>query len=469
MSDRQKYDAIVVGAGPNGLAAAITLAVAGRSVLVLEAKETVGGGTRSAELTLPGFIHDVCSAIHPLGVASPFFQSLDLTSYGLEWIQPRSPLAHPLDDGTAVILERSIAETCDTLGGDAVAYRKLMSSPVHGWEQLTAEILGPLHIPRHPFLLARVGLKAAHSADSLAKDLFKNNRARALFAGLAAHSILPLEEPYSAAYGLILGAAGHAVGWPLPKGGSQKIADAMESYLKYLGAEIQTGSPVASINEFPQTKVVLFDVTPRQLLSIAGNNLPDSYNRRLQAHRYGPGVFKMDWALDGPIPWSAEDCSRAATVHLGGSFDEIAASERAVWQGRIPEKPFVILAQPSLFDNSRAPEGKHTAWAYCHVPNGSDFDMSQRIEAQIERFAPGFRSMVLQRNVMSPARLEEYNPNYVGGDIAGGVNDFRRLFMCRAYSTPVKGWYICSSSTPPGAGVHGMCGYHAARIALRSL
>jgi len=479
------YDAIVVGSGPNGLAAAIMLARAGRSVRVYEARETVGGGTRSAELTLPGFVHDVCSAIHPLGLASPFLRTLPLAQFGVEWIHPPAPLAHPLDDGTAVLLERSLEATSATLGPDGAAYRRVMGLILDEWEHILYEFLGPLRPPRHPLAMTGFGLLAIQSARGLAQRAFRGERARALFAGMAAHAIQPLERPPTAAFGLMLGMLGHAVGWPMAKGGSQTIADALACYLRSLGGEIVTGQAVGSVDALPPAKAVLFDVTPRQLLSIAGHRLPDGYRRQLERYRYGPGVFKMDWALDGPIPWKAAECARAATVHLGGTLDEIAASERAVWRGEPPEKPYVLLAQHTLFDPTRAPEGKHTAWAYCHVPNGSTFDMTARIENQIERFAPGFRDRILARSARSAPDMERYNPNYVGGDINGGVQDFWQLYTRPAlrlvpYSIPTrrdvplpKGdlrperLYLCSSSTPPGGGVHGMCGYFAAQAALR--
>lgn len=474
MTNDRTYDAIVVGSGPNGLAAAITLARAGCTVLVLEARQTIGGGTRSAELTLPGFVHDVCSVVHPLGIGSPFFRTLPLAERGLEWVEPSAPLAHPFDDGTAAMLERSVEATGGTLGRDARAYRELMTPLVAEWEKLAGEILGPLHVPRHPFVLARFGLYALRPARDLARSVFEGERARAFFAGLAAHSMLRLEVPVSAAVGLVLGIVGHAVGWPLARGGSQRIAAALGGVLHALGGEIATGVQVESLDDLPPARAILCDVTPRQLLRIAGRRLPAAYRRRLVGYRYGPGVFKVDWALDGPIPWKVADCARAGTVHLGGSLEEIAAAERAVWRGEPPEKPFVLIAQPSLFDPTRAPPGKHTVWAYCHVPNGSTFDMTGRIEAQIERFAPGFRERVLARSAMSPAALEAYNPNYIGGDINGGVQDWRQLFTRPAprlvpYSTPAKGLYLCSASTPPGGGVHGMCGYHAAMAALRAV
>ena len=467
------YDAVVVGSGPNGLAAAITVARAGHSVLVLEAMDTIGGGTRSAELTLPGFCHDICSAVHPLGISSPFFRELPLAENGLTWIEPLTSLAHPLDDGTAVLLERSIHATSEGLGPDEAAYRKLMAPLVADWDKLVSDVLGPLPVPpRHPFALARFGTRGLRSARGFAESVFEGQRARALFAGMAAHSMLPLERAPTAAFGLLLGIAGHAVGWPVASGGSQQIADALGRYLRSLGGEIITGWRVESVDELPVARTVLCNVTPHQLLTIAGQRLSTRYRRKLRDYRYGPGVFKADFALDGPIPWKAETCTRAATVHVGGTLGEIAAAERGVWLGEHPEQPFVLLAQQSIFDPTRAPEGKHTAWAYCHVPHGSKLDMTERIEAQIERFAPGFRDRILARSTKSAMGMEDYNPNYVGGDINCGVQDLNQHFTRPTlrlipYSTPVKGLYLCSSSTPPGGGVHGMCGYYAARAALR--
>lgn len=475
MSNVSSYDAIVIGAGPNGLAAAITLAQAGCSVLVLEAKATIGGGMRSAELTLPGFSHDICSAIHPLGVGSPFFRSLPLANYGLEWIYPPAPLAHPLDNGTAAVLEPSIEATGATLGPDATAYHNLMAPLVADWNKLLSDLLGPLPFPpRHPLALARFGLSALRSARSLAESRFKGEHARALFAGLAGHSIMPLEKPLTASFGLVLGLLGHAVGWPLPKGGSQRIADALAAHLRSLGGEIVTNHLVESLDTLPPARIIMFDLTPRQFLRLLGDRLPPGYRRQLKNYRYGPGVFKVDWALDGPIPWRAVECAHAGTVHVGGTLAEVAASERAMAQGPPAEKPFVLVVQQSLFDSTRAPAGKHTAWAYCHLPHGSTFDMTTRIEAQIERFAPGFRERILARHVMSPVEMEQYNPNYIGGDINGGVQDLWQLFTrpvprWNPYSTPIQGYYLCSSSTPPGGGVHGMCGYHAAKGALQRL
>ncbi len=464
-------DAVVVGAGPNGLAAAIVLARAGRSVVVLEAADTVGGGMRTAELTLPGFRHDVCSAIHPGAVGSPFLRSLPLDEHGLEWIHSPAPLAHPFDDGSAVLLERSVAATAAGLGRDGAAYRRLFEPLVEVADDLADLVLAPLRRPHSWRAAARFAASALLPATMLAQRRFAGERARGLVAGLAAHSILPLSRPPTGAVGLALGLFGHAYGWPFPRGGSQAIANAFASYLRSLGGEIECGRRVESLAELRRARLVLLDVTPRQLLALAGDALPSFYRRRLAGYRYGPGAFKLDLALDGPVPWAAEGCARAATVHLGGTLTEIARAEAQVARGQHPERPFVLLAQQSLFDDTRAPAGRHTVWAYCHVPNGSTVDMSDRIERQIERFAPGFRERIAGRHVLGPAALERYNANYVGGDIAGGVLDLRQLFtrpVARIvpYSTPLEGIYLCSSSTPPGAGVHGMCGYFAARAAL---
>jgi phytoene dehydrogenase-like protein len=470
MIRNQTYDAVVVGAGPNGLGAAITLAQAGKSVILFEARETLGGGARTAELTLPGFKHDICSAIHPMGVTSPFFKTLELDKYGLEWIQPYIPLAHPLDDGTAVLVDRSVILTAETLGPDEGTYRELIGPLAADWDKLATDLLGPLRLPHHPFVFTRFGLRAFRSARGLAKTLFKGERARALFAGMAAHSMLPLEKPGSAAIGMVMCISAHAVGWPLARGGSQMIAAALSKYLRSIGGEISTGTHIESIEDLPEARAIILNVTPRQLLTMVPG-LSDGYRQKLARYRYGPGIFKVDWALKAPIPWKAEECSRAGSVHLGGTMKEIAAAERAVWRGEHPEQPFVVLAQQSLFDSTRAPQGKHTAWGYCHVPNSSTFDMTERIEEQIERFAPGFKKCIITRNIMPPAELERYNPNYIGGDILGGVHDIwhqlvRPSATLGPYETPVKGLYICSSSTPPGPGVHGMCGFHAAQAAL---
>jgi len=470
----ERYDAAVVGAGPNGLAAAVHLARSGSSVLVLEREETVGGGSRSAELTVPGFVHDVCSAVHPFAAASPFFRELPLGDHGLELIHPPAPLAHPLDGGTAVIVRRSVQETAAGLGDDGAAYARLMTPFVERFDDLAEQVMGPLRPPRHPVLMARFGLHAVRSARALAEGAFGGERARALFAGLAAHSLLALERPLTGALGMVLGTSAHAVGWPVARGGSQRIVDALASLLASLGGGVETGVDVRSMDDLPPARAYLFDVVPANLERIAGDRLPSSYRDRLRKFRHGPGIFKVDLALDGPVPWSAPECAEAGTVHLGGTLDEVAASEAAVADGEHPERPFVLLAQQSVADDSRAPAGKHAVWAYCHVPNGSTIDMTDRIEAQIERFAPGFRELVLGRHAMGPADLERYNPNYPGGDISGGASGGLQLFARPVvsvvpYSTPGKGIFLCSSSTPPGAGVHGMCGFHAAEAALRSL
>ena len=476
---RAAYDAVIVGSGPNGLAAAITLARAGRSVIVYEGAATPGGGCRTQELTLPGFHHDVCSAIHPLGVGSPFFRDLPLTQYGLEWIDPPLPVAHPLPDGSAAMLERSVEATAAGLGSDADAWRGMMAPLVPHWQAIIDALLGPLRPvqqARHPLLMARFGLSAVQSARGLAERRFRGAQARALFAGMSAHAMLPLEQSPTAAFGMMLGLLGHSVGWPLPRGGSQAISDALVAYLRSLGGVVVTDAPVESLDVLPSARAILCDVTPRQFLRLAGKRLPGDYTEQLARYRYGPGVFKIDLALDGPIPWRAEACHHAGTVHVGGPLEEIAAAERAVWRQVVPDDPFVLVTQQSLFDATRAPAGKHTVWAYCHVPNGAALDdaqMTERIEAQIERFAPGFRNRILARHTMGPQAMEAYNPNYVGGDINGGAQDWRQFFtrptvQINPYVTPLPGVYICSSSTPPGGGVHGMCGYFAAQAALHA-
>jgi phytoene dehydrogenase-like protein len=472
MPELSSYDAVVVGAGPNGLAAAVVLAQASRSVLVIEANEQIGGGSRTTELTLPGYRHDVCSAIHPMGAVSPFFQQLPLSDFGLEWIAPPAAVAHPLDDGTAAMLEASLDATAAALDGDTAAYRRLLEPFVRDHARLVPGLLGPLRLPEHPLLLARFGLKALRSASSLADAVFTTTPARALFAGCAGHSFLPFDRLTSAAIGLVLMLVAHVRNWPFPRGGSAAIARALGAYLEHLGGEIETGRAIRSLDELPRARAILLDLTPRQVLAIAGDRLPPGYRRRLETYRYGPGVFKLDWALDGPIPWKAASCARAGTVHLGGTFEEIAAAESAIWRDVHPERPYVLVAQHSLFDETRAPSGKHTGWAYCHVPHASTRDMTTAIEDQMERFAPGFRDRVLARSRWSTRELQAYNENYVGGDITGGVTDLGQLFsrpVARLvpYATPARGIYICSSSTPPGAGVHGMCGYFAARAALR--
>jgi phytoene dehydrogenase-like protein len=468
MSNR--YDAIVVGAGPNGLAAAIELAKRGKRVCVYEANDVIGGGARSKELTLPGFIHDTCSAVHPLAVGSPFFKNLSLTEYGLEFVFPPAQLAHPFDDGSALLLHRSVEKTSQQLGADARSYSRLFEPLVRDWEILAPELLGPLQFTHHPYAMGRFGLNGIRSASGFLKSRFKEDRTRAFFAGAVAHSCLSLDRLGTTAFGLVLLTLGHRVGWPIPRGGAQLISNALAAYFNQLGGEIMTSSRVDSIADLPPSRCVLFDVTPRQLLRIAGERFPKSFNAKLNAYRYGPAAFKLDWALDGPAPWRAPECTQAATVHLGGSLAEIEASEAAVWEGKLTDRPFVLAAQPSLFDPSRAPEGKHTFWAYCHVPNGSRIDMTEAIENQVERFAPGFRSRILARTATSPAQFESNNANLVGGDINGGAATLTQLFTrptARTYSTPLDGVYICSSSTPPGGGVHGMCGYHAAHTALR--
>jgi phytoene dehydrogenase-like protein len=462
-------DAIVVGAGPNGLAAGIELARAGKRVRIYEGSDRVGGGARSGNLTLSGFTHDICSAVHPLALSSPFFSKLDLARYGLEFIEPTAALAHPFDDGTTVLLKRSVESTSLQFGRDAKRYQALMNPLVRNWTKLSHDILGPPRFPRHPLILARFGLHAIRSAEGFVKANFKERRTRAFFAGLAAHSAIALDQLGTAAFGLVLGTLGHAVGWPLPRGGAQSISDALSALFTDLGGEIITGTPIRSFSDLPDARCVLFDVTPRQLLEILGDNLPARFRAKLTKYRYGPGAFKMDWALDGPVPWIARDCNEAATVHLGGSLEEILESEKAAWRGDPNNTPFVLVCQPSLFDSTRGPAGKHTLWAYCHVPHGSNRDMSAQIENQIERFAPGFRKLVLARSVMSPLQLEQHNPNLVGGDINGGAQILSQMFTrptLRTYRTPLDGIYLCSSSTPPGGGVHGMCGYHAARSAI---
>ena len=463
---------IVVGAGPNGLAAAIEMARSGFPVRVLEAAETAGGGMRTLELTLPGFRHDVCSAIHPLCASSPFFSQLPLARHGLRWIFPPAALAHPLDDGTAVLLEQDMARTVDTLdSADRRPYQRLMAPLQENWEALATDLLAPLTFPAHPFLMARFGSHALRSAVGLARGRFRGERASALFAGLCGHSFLHLDQPGSAAFGLILGALGHLNGWPFPQGGAGRISESLAAYLESLGGTVRTGNRVVSVDELPPESLVFLDQTPRQVVRMAGHRFEAGYRQSLEKYRYGPGVFKMDWALSGPIPWRATECLRAGTVHLGGTMAEIAAAEREVWQGGHPERPFVLVAQQSLFDPGRAPQGKHTGWAYCHVPNGSRVDMTQRIERQMERFAPGFRDLVLARQVRDTAALEGYNGNMVGGDINGGVQDLRQIIARpvaggHPYATSDPRIFICSSSTPPGGGVHGMCGYHAARLAI---
>ncbi|GAB4237219.1 MAG: NAD(P)/FAD-dependent oxidoreductase [Chlamydiales bacterium] len=468
------YDAIVIGSGPNGLSAAIMFALNGLSVLVLEEKEKIGGGARTEELTLPGFHHDVCSTIHPLGIGSPFFKKLPLSDYGLEWIHPIVPLAHPYDDGSCFVMEQSLDKTLESLGIDGKAYRDLFAPFVNNWPLLEETILGPITFPKHPIIASKFALKGIQSAYSLVNKYFRDEKTRGYFAGLAAHSILPLNQRMTAAIGLVLGILGHVYGWPMPKGGSQRITKALSDYLINLGGEITTGFRVDSLKDIPDAKTILFDLTPKQVVKIAGDHLSEHYVGKLNRFRYGPGVFKIDWALDAPIPWKARECLKAGTVHVGGTFNEIAESEAAVWKGKQIKKPFILVAQNSLFDETRAPKGKHTAWAYCHVPNGSQEDMTREIELQISRFAPHFQRHILARSTKNTLEMHHYNSNYIGGDITGGVQDFwqtifRPTSIFEPYATSNPKIYICSSSTPPGAGVHGMCGYHAAKLALKKV
>jgi phytoene dehydrogenase-like protein len=471
--EKKDYDAIVVGSGPNGLSAAITLQQRGLSVLLLEARNSLGGGMRTEELTLPGFYHDVCAAILPMAATSPFFATLPLQQYGLEYIYPAVAAAHPFDDGSAAVLKSSVQETAQLLGADAGAYLSLMKQVVEDWPYIAPDILGPFHFPKHPVRMARFGLKALPSASAISKR-FSTEKARGLWGGMAAHSIQPLTNYATSAIGLVLSAAGHLYGWPVPKGGTIAVAHALARYYEALGGKIQTGFMVQSLTQLPSAHAVLFDITPKQLMSIAGDQFSSLYKWQLNRYRYGMGVFKVDWALNAPIPFTAPECREAGTVHLGNTFKEIAAGEQLAASGGHPQRPFVLLAQQSLFDSSRAPAGQHTAWAYCHVPNGSTVDMTGIIEAQVERFAPGFKQTILARHTFNTVQLQQYNPNYIGGDINGGIIDLGQLYTRPAlrlspYKTSARGLYICSSSTPPGGGVHGMCGHHAALKALRDV
>lgn len=464
-------DAVVVGSGPNGLAAAIVLAQAGLRVVVREQADAIGGGLRGAALTLPGFTHDVCAAVHPLAVSSPLFRALPLAAHGLEWVHPPAPLAHPFDDAPAAVLDRSLTATAERLGRDGAAWRRLLEPFVAEWPALASDILAPLRLPRHPLRLARFGAYGLRSAAGLVGRRFADDAARVLIAGNAAHAMVALDQSPTAAFGLTLVSAGHAVGWPIVRGGSQRLADALAGHLRWLGGTIVTNAPVERIEEVEDAGLVLFDVTPRQFLRIAGHQLPAGYRQALERFRYGAGVFKVDWALAGPIPWRDPACARAGTVHLVGTLPELMGAEDAAFRGEVPERPFVLLGQPTLVDPTRAPAGRHVGWAYCHVPRGSTADMTARIEAQVERFAPGFRDLILARHTGSPADLERHNPNLVGGDISAGVMDLRQLFFRpvarpNPYRTPLPGVYLCSASTPPGGAVHGMCGYYAARSAL---
>jgi len=472
-SEKPDYDAVVVGSGPNGLAAAIVMQQQGLQVLLIEGKDAIGGGMRTAELTLPGFKHDICSAIHPMAAGSPFFKTLPLQRYGLEWLQPDVDAAHPLDDGTAAVLTRSVEQTARSLGIDGQTYTNLLKPIVRDWPLLAPDLLGPLSFPKHPLKLAGFGLSAIQPSTMLARK-FKTTAGRALLAGMAAHSIQPLTNIATSAIALVLMANGHLGGWVIPKGGSQSIADALARYFRSLGGHIQTGTYVSTLHQLPSARAVLFDVTPKQLLQIAGHKFSSVYKCQLKRYRYGDGVFKMDWALDAPIPFTADACRRAGTVHIGGTLEEIAAGEQASANGKHADKPYVLLAQQSIFDATRAPASKHTAWAYCHVPNGSKKDMTAIIESQIERFAPGFKERILAKHTFNTEQLQEHNPNYIGGDINGGIIDIGQLFTRPAlrispYKTSAKGIYICSSSTPPGGGVHGMSGYHSAKKALSEI
>jgi phytoene dehydrogenase-like protein len=461
--------AVVVGSGPNGLAAAITIARTGRSVTVYEAEKTIGGGARSSELTLPGFTHDVCSSVHPMAAASSFFNSIPLEDWGVQWVHPEAALAHPFDDGTAILVRRSLLETSAQFGADQRAIQEIFQPLVESWDQLSSDILRPARMPRHPGILARFARSALPSAVTVAHRRLKTPKARAVFTGMAAHSILRLTSPGSSAFGTLLWTMCHAVGWPFARGGSQAIANALARYLTSLGGRIVTGSRVTSLNDLPSNDVVLCDLTPRQFLEVGGSGISRTERRKLEKYRYGPGAFKIDWSFDAPIPWNASACSKAGTVHLGGTLEEIVESEDRAW-GESPSRwPFVLVAQPSLFDPTRAPSGKHTAWGYCHVPHASMEDMVDRIEAQVERFAAGFRRHIIGRSVMSPTELETHNSNLVGGDIGGGSFYSSRLLLGithRAYETSIPHVFLCSASTPPGPGVHGLCGHFAGQLAL---
>ncbi|MGC9323678.1 MAG: phytoene desaturase family protein [Desulfomonilia bacterium] len=473
MSRSENRDVLVAGSGPNGLAASITLSRAGRKVILVEEKDIPGGCLISGECTLPGFVHDLGSAVYPFSLTSPFFASLPGGARDIPWLFPEASLVHPFDDGHVAAIYRDMDRTVEGLGEDGIHYRQFIGPFLHRFEDLLEDILQPLHVPRHPEVLLSLGFRSLLPLTWLAPFMFRSFRGRALIAGLGAHSILPLEHPLSSSFSLIMAASCHSPGWPVPQGGSGRIADHLVNILKNLGGEIVTSAPVRSLDDLTDAGEVFLDLTPRQVLRVLGRTLPSRYRDRLMHYRYGHGIFKVDWALEGPIPWKARECSQTCTLHLGGTMEEIALAEREVWQGRHPEHPFVILVQPSILDSTRAPRGCHTAWAYCHVPNGSIKDMTERIERQVERFAPGFLGMIMAKRSMNTRDLELFNANLVGGDIAGGVQDFRQLFSrpiptLHPYALPIPGMYLCSSSTPPGAGVHGMCGYNAARFSLGS-
>ncbi len=472
-SSLSNYDAFVIGSGPNGLAAAIALAQQGLKVKIFESKDSVGGGTRTLELREPGFKHDICSAVHPTAVSSPFFNTLPLSDYGLEWIHPDFPVAHPLEDGEAVIAEKSFENTLERLGADSKNYRKLFKEFVDSWQYLSKDLFGTLRIPNHPLAMMRFGWYGMFSSNLLSSSFFKLDRTKAYFAGLAAHSILPLENAFTASFGLVLGTTVHSVGWPIAKNGSHSITKALAGFFEFLGGEIELNTHIESLEEFPANKPILFDLTPQQITTIADSKIPDSLKDRLLRYNYGPGAFKVDFALSEPVPWLNEECKKAGTLHLGGSMEELAYSEKEVWKGIHSEKPYVLVSQPSVFDESRAPKGKHVLWSYCHVPNGSTEDMEERIINQIERYAPGFRDIIISTSTMTAMDFEKYNPNYIGGDINGGAQNLIQLFgrpliKWDPYKLPVDHLYICSSSTPPGGGVHGMSGFNAARSVLKN-
>lgn len=472
-SSLSNYDAFVIGSGPNGLSAAIALAQQGLKVKIYESKETIGGGTRTLELTEPGFYHDICSAVHPTAVSSPFFSSLPLSEYGLEWIHPDFPIAHPLEDRESVIVERSLELTLERLGVDSKSYRNLFKDFIDSWEYLSKDLFGSLRIPQHPSAMMRFGWYGMFSSKLLSNSFFKLARTKAYFSGLAAHSIIPLENAFTASFGLILGTTVHSVGWPIAKGGSHSITKALASYFKSLGGEIETNTHIESLDDFPTNKPILFDLTPQQIITIADDRIPYSLRDKLLSYKHGPGAFKVDFALSEPVPWLNEESKRAGTLHLGGSMEEISHSEQEVWNGIHSEKPYVLISQPSIFDDTRAPKGKHVLWSYCHVPNGSTKNMEEQIINQIERYAPGFRNIIISKSSMTAMDFEKYNPNYIGGDINGGAQNFKQLFgrpllKWDPYKLPVENLYICSSSTPPGGGVHGMGGFNAAKSVLKN-